>query len=192
MAYRFIPEPTGPYQLGDFYLEDRRFPAVYFLISNGTVVYVGQSKTLQLRIDAHITEAKKVFDSVSFIRCTIDHLLKIEGHFIRRIAPKYNDCLAAKATRAREYWRFPKLTESKTISPEEAAEYLGLTLEQMKRVPSHILTARRKRFPRSSVVRIRYNRDDLEAARIRDAKFFEALARSDAKRGTRHRNRKAA
>lgn len=192
MAYRLIPEPHGPFQLGDFFLEDRRFPAVYFLIDAGRIVYVGQSRTLRWRIDAHMAEGKKVFDAVSFIPCTIDRLLEIEGHFIRRIAPKYNNCGAANATRKREYWRFPASAKRQMLSPEEAAEFLGLTEDQLQKIPSDVLPCRRIRRPRSNERRTLYHEADLNRVRVQETDMLQGLGLSDAKRVTRHRNRKAA
>jgi hypothetical protein len=104
VADHFIPEPGELFQLGDFFLEDRRFPAVYILYNRGDVVYVGQTRTLRFRIDQHLTEGVKVFDGVAFIRCTIDRLLEIEGHYIRRWSPKYNACGIAKKVREKKSW----------------------------------------------------------------------------------------
>lgn len=99
-----MPNPGFPIPLGEFLLEDTRFPAVYFLLSRGEIVYVGQSRTLRARIDAHLTEGVKVFDAVAFIRCPVNRLTKIESHYIRELNPKYNACAVARKVRERESW----------------------------------------------------------------------------------------
>lgn len=105
MAIKHIPDPGAPVHLGDFLLQDTRFPAVYFLYHHKRVVYVGQSKTLKWRIDTHIAEGVKVFDEIAYIRCTIDRLLAIEAHYIRKWAPKYNGCGVARVSRERKTWK---------------------------------------------------------------------------------------
>ena len=104
MAFGHIPKPGEPIQLGEFFLEDRRFPAVYFLCYRGEVVYVGQSRALMLRIDQHLEEGVKLFDAVAFVRCPFNLLTKIEGYYIRQMVPKYNACSLAKKVRERESW----------------------------------------------------------------------------------------
>lgn len=75
-------------------------------------LYVGQSKTLKLRIDEHLQQGIKIFDAVSFIRCTADRLTKIEGHYIRQMVPRYNDCAIARKARERDAWRASKARSS--------------------------------------------------------------------------------
>lgn len=104
MAYSRIPEPGEPIQLRDFFLEDRRFPAVYFLYHRGEVVYVGQTRTLRFRIDQHIADGVKTFDAIGFVRCPLDKLAKYESHYIRLLAPKYNACGLSKKLRQRKSW----------------------------------------------------------------------------------------
>lgn len=107
MAFRQMPEPGDPIKLGEFMLGDHRFPAVYFLYRRGEVVYVGQSKTLKFRIEQHLTEGVKMFDAVAFARCSVNLLTKVEGHYIRELAPKYNACAIARKTRERASWHPP-------------------------------------------------------------------------------------
>jgi hypothetical protein len=99
MAHKSMPRPGDPIQLGEFFLEDRRFPAVYFLYNREKVVYVGQSRTLKWRIETHLSEGIKRFDAVAFIPCTIDRLLSIETHYIRKLLPQYNHCGVASSAR---------------------------------------------------------------------------------------------
>lgn len=99
-----MPQPSAPVHLGDFLLEQHRFPAVYLLYYRGEVVYVGQSKTLKARIEQHLTEGVKKFDEVAFIRCCVSQLLPIEARYIRDLAPKYNACQLSKKLRERQSW----------------------------------------------------------------------------------------
>lgn len=105
MASDRFPQPCEPVPLGEFLLQNNRFCAVYFLYHRGEVVYVGQSRTLKHRIDEHLTAGAKVFDEVAFIKCPFNHLSKIENHYIRFLAPKYNQCGLSKKVRLREAWR---------------------------------------------------------------------------------------
>ncbi|MDO7841093.1 hypothetical protein [Sphingomonas immobilis] len=100
-----IPDPCAPVRIGEFMMEDSRFPAVYFLYRYGELVYVGQSTTLKFRIETHLTEGVKIFDSVAYIRCTLDRLVLIESHYIRLHAPRYNDCAIAKKAKERLSWK---------------------------------------------------------------------------------------
>jgi hypothetical protein len=99
-----IPEPCEPVGLGEFFLEERRFPAVYFLYHRGEVVYVGQTRTLHFRIDQHLSEGVKKFDAVGFVRCKLNDLLRYESHYIQQLAPKYNACGLSKKVRERDSW----------------------------------------------------------------------------------------
>jgi predicted GIY-YIG superfamily endonuclease len=99
-----MPQPCEPIHIGEFLLEERRFPAVYFLYHKGQVVYVGQSRNLTSRIGDHISQAVKRFDAVAFAPCPFNRLTAIERHYIRALAPKYNRCGAAKKAKERETW----------------------------------------------------------------------------------------
>jgi hypothetical protein len=99
-----IPIPCDPIRLGEFLLSKAKFPAVYFLFKRGELVYVGQSKTLYLRIEEHLTQGVKLFDAVAYLRCSVDQLTRIEGHYIRTCVPKYNDCAIARKARDKAGW----------------------------------------------------------------------------------------
>lgn len=60
---------------------------VYFLLDGVSVVYVGQSINLDMRIQAH---SSKNFDNIAFI--TIPHKCAndVEAHYIIKFQPKYN------------------------------------------------------------------------------------------------------
>lgn len=108
MAYKNMPQPGDPIQLGEFLLEDSRFSAVYFLCYRGEVVYVGQSRTLKFRIEQHLDEGVKLFDAVAFVRCPFNRLTEVEAHYIRQMVPKHNACAVAKRVRERESWKSVK------------------------------------------------------------------------------------
>lgn len=63
-------------------------PGVYFLCSEGEVVYVGQSGNVFGRVGAHI--GNKTFDAVFFVRVPQSDLDYVEGELIRTLKPKYN------------------------------------------------------------------------------------------------------
>lgn len=104
MAYRSLPVPCEPILLGEFLSGDYRHPAVYLLYFRGEVVYVGQSRTLKLRIDEHLVQGLKTFDAVAFVRCPFNRLNEVESHFIRELAPRYNNCATARKVRQRASW----------------------------------------------------------------------------------------
>lgn len=62
--------------------------AVYFLISQGVIVYVGQTRSLAARIEAHRID--KQFDRVLFMPVPRRQLDWVEASYIDRIRPKYN------------------------------------------------------------------------------------------------------
>ncbi len=79
-------------------------PCVYFLVRNGKVVYVGQSKALESRLSSHV--ADKCFDSVQYLEmkeywpfCKAE-ISRIEAWFILLLQPKYNRQAATPSGRA--------------------------------------------------------------------------------------------
>ena len=62
-------------------------PAVYLLMSDGVIVYVGQSKTPYARVYQH---RDKHFNFVRFLFCGKDRLTYWEKILIKRYRPKYN------------------------------------------------------------------------------------------------------
>ena len=63
---------------------------VYFLVSKGVVVYVGQSTALYGRIQTYLDERKKEFDSVFVVNCKAERLDELENAYIRMFLPTYN------------------------------------------------------------------------------------------------------
>jgi hypothetical protein len=72
---------------------------IYFLHWKGSVVYVGQGRSVRARIGAHIAEGVKTFDAITMIECDRSELLSRERKFIRRLAPMYNRCAVADRAR---------------------------------------------------------------------------------------------
>jgi hypothetical protein len=62
--------------------------AVYFLIADGEVVYVGQTVNLYARIGSHRED--KIWDRVLFLPVPREDLDETERRWIARLNPKYN------------------------------------------------------------------------------------------------------
>lgn len=69
---------------------------VYFLVSAGTVVYVGQSTTPRSRIANHIQAGEKQFDDAWIRHCDVGELDTLESMFIHHLQPKYNASMAGE------------------------------------------------------------------------------------------------
>lgn len=61
---------------------------VYFLVRDGKVIYVGQSRKLAIRLETHARW--KVFDRLYWIPCEIDGLNALESAYIRAFWPIEN------------------------------------------------------------------------------------------------------
>ena len=79
-------------------------PGIYFLISKGEIVYVGQSISPTRRIGDHISEGLKTFDDAFVFDVPKDALDQVEASFIALMKPKYNiaEGREVKATHASE------------------------------------------------------------------------------------------
>jgi hypothetical protein len=69
---------------------------VYFLYKNDTVVYVGQSKNIEMRIYQH--ERTKDFDRYNYVLCNENLLKETEEAFILRYQPVLNKKIFAIET----------------------------------------------------------------------------------------------
>lgn len=84
----------APKQLVSLKRDLKRLPsscytsAIYFLLSKGEVVYVGQSIGVARRIASHFGE--KLFDDVVYYECPRDELDIHEAALIRHFRPVYN------------------------------------------------------------------------------------------------------
>lgn len=63
---------------------------VYFLMSEGHVVYVGKSVNIYGRIGGHWFEKRIEFDQCFYVRCASDVLDALEQAMIYRFQPEYN------------------------------------------------------------------------------------------------------
>jgi hypothetical protein len=68
----------------------RQLCGVYLLMSEGRVVYVGQSTNCHGRIGTHFAERSKKFDSYHIIECRPKDLTRLETQYIAKFMPKYN------------------------------------------------------------------------------------------------------
>jgi len=62
---------------------------IYFLRSEGVIVYIGSTSRPHARVYSH-TRSNKVFDDVSIMTCSEKEKLKLEGELIRKHLPLYN------------------------------------------------------------------------------------------------------
>lgn len=96
--WRSVADANPPNELGQvsgirrLEISDETQPGyVYFLISQGKVVYVGQTSDLwPNRIYSHLNEGMKEFDDVWYLMCDVPDLNATEKHFITLLEPKYN------------------------------------------------------------------------------------------------------
>jgi len=61
---------------------------IYFLIINDKIIYVGQSKDVYKRINAHRDD--KIFNKFSYIKIEESNLADLEAHFIYHLKPEKN------------------------------------------------------------------------------------------------------
>jgi hypothetical protein len=67
----------------------RRNSAVYFLLRDGDVIYVGQSSDVMARISRHRREGKQ-FDSFAYMECEPEELDRLESLYINAFVPPEN------------------------------------------------------------------------------------------------------
>jgi len=61
---------------------------IYFLLSEGKVMYVGQSTNLHTRLQQH--QSRRKFDALSFIECDRHLLDELESRYIHALHPPWN------------------------------------------------------------------------------------------------------
>jgi hypothetical protein len=71
-------------------------PCIYFLVSRGEVVYVGQTIDLRARISHHRRD--KLFDRIPFLPTPVEELDQAESQLVGFLKPKYNFHLDWKIT----------------------------------------------------------------------------------------------
>lgn len=68
-------------------VEKEMLCGVYFLVSGDRVVYVGQSTNVYSRVNTHLSDTRKIFDSWCFIRCERRMLDVLESLYIHFLQP---------------------------------------------------------------------------------------------------------
>lgn len=63
---------------------------IYFLISDGKVVYVGQSVNVFSRIQQHVGNTNRKFDSFAYVPCAKKQLDMLESLYIHYLRPQAN------------------------------------------------------------------------------------------------------
>lgn len=124
-----MPDPGPSLQIPSF--AGFACSGVYFLQRDGVVVYVGQAKNMRRRIGEHISEGAKAFDTVSCRPCPVEHLDRVEAHFIERLVPEYNQCTVAKAARFQSQC---EIRPSRHAICGHKLDHNGLTKRQRRKV----------------------------------------------------------
>jgi hypothetical protein len=63
---------------------------IYFLLSAGRIVYVGQSTNCGRRIFEHVVDVSKRFDEYFILECGADALNELEARYIAKFLPALN------------------------------------------------------------------------------------------------------
>jgi hypothetical protein len=83
---------------------------IYFLVKDKEIVYVGKAKSIQSRLDSHVKDAGKKFDSFWYFECFDKHWRSyLEAHYINELSPALNVVTPSMSTAS---------------LPEEAFEYV--------------------------------------------------------------------
>ena len=137
MADDRMPNLVGPVQFP--LMPEFASCGIYFLYHEGVVVYVGQAQNMRKRIGQHLVESVKTFDAIACIRCDAKDLNARERKYIGLLVPKYNNCSYAKNRKEahciRGLDRLPQrdIVASSFTKEEDAADFLGITIEEMRR-----------------------------------------------------------
>lgn len=131
----WTPAVIGPIQFPD--LADLATSGIYFLHLDGQVVYVGKAVHMRRRIGQHLADANKIFDAVSYIKCSVDRLDAMERRYIKLLLPAYNQCTLAKSQKfAQEASGIPlnqpKIDENHAYDEAGAARFLGISVEELR------------------------------------------------------------
>jgi hypothetical protein len=71
--------------------EKPRICGVYFLLSEGRVIYIGQTIDMHTRLWQHKSQRKRIFDRALFLECDRDMLDEVEARCIALFKPTSND-----------------------------------------------------------------------------------------------------
>lgn len=143
MAFVQIPVSCGFSQL-----PTEKQSAVYFLWHKSSVVYVGQSKDVTQRLIQHLQDGTKAFTAFSILPCAPKNLDKTERHYIERMLPKYNRCHIAKFVRKACVTTDGTPRPFGPVDDEQAAEFLGVSLERFQEICRAGLGPRKVRMRR--------------------------------------------
>ena len=74
---------------------------IYFLYKNSQLVYIGKTKNLYQRLNDHLKNDNKIFDTYKFIEITNNetNIVEIETFFIQKFQPLYNKLKKKKTKR---------------------------------------------------------------------------------------------
>lgn len=87
--YQLLSEET--IQIGSIPVDYKPLlSGVYFLLSGGRVVYVGQAKNIKARIRQHKEDPNKVFDAYAYLPCEVEYLDTLEALYIMHLRPAQN------------------------------------------------------------------------------------------------------
>ena len=110
--------------------------AIYFLVNNDEVIYVGQTKNGLKRILQH---GDKVFNKYSFIEKPIEELDYWEDYYIMKYQPKYNNSYNHNRLSLNSAYNQLKYYVKSYINMFEFPEYIekkGIEIKMFKNVPT--------------------------------------------------------
>ena len=78
-------------ELKEFFLTAHHvLPSIYFLCKNGEIQYIGKAVSLANRINNHLSENVKEWDSIFYINCPLAKLSEMESSLIKFYQPPIN------------------------------------------------------------------------------------------------------
>ena len=95
--------------------------AVYILILDGVVVYVGESKNPYSRLGTHIKDTKKRFDTIRILPCAEHRRKYWEAVLIDRYQPLFNRTGKDKETNQRHIFELGMISRRQHIKKDECA-----------------------------------------------------------------------
>lgn len=108
-----IPENASQLEINlDIFEKYNSISAVYFLVFENEIVYVGMTKNLLTRVLGHLKEKTKVFDSIFYIETEEENLMVLEKLNIENAKPFYNKFGVTKKYPTKN--RFPNSLSQRT------------------------------------------------------------------------------
>jgi len=95
--------------------------AVYILILDGVVVYVGESKNPYSRLGTHVKDTKKRFDTIRILPCAEHRRKYWEAVLIDRYQPLFNRTGKDKETNQRHIFELGMISRRQHIKKDECA-----------------------------------------------------------------------